>query len=131
MDDWYCYNPLNANHGTHKHWILFLETINPKDWMRPIAFSETSAMSGYIGDVLDTQTMMTRDRFFILRQHLKGVIDYDVTADDKHNDKLWKLRHPLDRVRSGYLHLSRRHVRWFPLLKNDDSGSTSEESQNP
>ena len=66
--------------------------------MRPIAFSETSAMSGYIGDVLETQTMMTRDRFFTLRQHLKCVIDYEVTDDDKHNDKLWKLRHPIPDV---------------------------------
>lgn len=39
---------------------------------------------------------MARDRYFLLRAHLKLVFDLDITDDARKQDKLWKLRPLLD-----------------------------------
>lgn len=45
--------------------------------------------------------IMTRDRFFKIRGSLKVVVDADVSADTKLNDKFWKVRPLIDSVLKG------------------------------
>lgn len=42
---------------------------------------------------------MKRDRFFKLWSHIKVVVDDDVPEHTKQEDKLWKVRPLLDRIR--------------------------------
>lgn len=46
---------------------------------------------------------MTRDRFFKLRQHLKVVIDNDISEDVKKTDRFWKVRPFMDHILNGCL----------------------------
>ena len=39
---------------------------------------------------------MSRNRFFLLRKNLKVVNDNDITLQQRHDDKLWKLSRPKD-----------------------------------
>lgn len=50
---------------------------------------------------------MTRDRFFKLRQHLKVVIDNDISEDVKKTDRFWKVRPFMDHILNGCLLQSR------------------------
>ena len=50
---------------------------------------------------------MSRNRFFLLRKNLKVVNDNDVTLQQRNDDKLWKLRPYLNRIREGCIKLSR------------------------
>lgn len=50
---------------------------------------------------------MARDRYFLLRAHLKLVFDLDITDDTRKQDKLWKLRPLLDRIITGCQNLAR------------------------
>ena len=50
---------------------------------------------------------MPRDRFFLLRNNLKCVIDFDVDDRVKQQDKLWKIRPYTERIRQGCLRIAR------------------------
>lgn len=50
---------------------------------------------------------ISRDRFFRIRYSLKSVIDTDISDETKKEDRLWKVRPVLDRVRKGCLQLLR------------------------
>jgi len=50
---------------------------------------------------------IARDRFSRIRNSLKCVIDSDISDETKKNDRLWKVRPVLDRVRKGCLQLVR------------------------
>ena len=49
--------------------------------------------------VTSIKNAMKRDRFFKLRSHVKVVVDDDVPEHTKQEDKLWKVRPLLDRIR--------------------------------
>lgn len=50
---------------------------------------------------------MTRDRFFVIRNHLKVVIDGDISEEYRQKDKLWKIRPIMKKVRDTCLTLPR------------------------
>ena len=50
---------------------------------------------------------MPRDRFFLLRNNLKCVIDFDVDVIVKQQDKLWKIRPYTEKIRQGCLWVAR------------------------
>lgn len=52
-------------------------------------------------------TAMTRDRYFLIRNNLKVVIDNNVTPQEKTLDRLYKIRPLIDRIRKGCLMLPR------------------------
>ena len=51
--------------------------------------------------------IMSRNRYFRLRNNLKIVDDNDVSDDVKKADRLWKVRPLLDQVRAGCLKMYR------------------------
>ena len=51
--------------------------------------------------------VMSRRRYFKIRSHLKVVYDADVSDDTRRQDKLWKVRPVLDRVRQACLQIPR------------------------
>lgn len=50
---------------------------------------------------------ITCDRFFKLGQHLKVVIDYDISEEMRKADRFWKTRPFLDHILKGCLHQAR------------------------
>ena len=50
---------------------------------------------------------MSRNRLFLLRKNLKVVNDNYITLQQRNDDKLWKLRPYLNRIREGCIKLSR------------------------
>ena len=53
--------------------------------------------------VMAIKQAMRRDRFFKLRTHIKVVVDINVPEDAKQQDKLWKVRPLLDKIRETCL----------------------------
>lgn len=53
---------------------------------------------------------MTRRRFFSIRSHLKVVIDDDISEDMRRNDRLWKIKPLVDKIRNTCLSLERRPI---------------------
>lgn len=53
---------------------------------------------------------MTRTRFFSIRSHLKVVVDNDVPEDKKKEDKLWKVRPLVDKIKNTCLSLERHPI---------------------
>ena len=51
--------------------------------------------------------VMTRDRFFLLRNHLKITDDNAITSEEKKTDRLWKVRPILNAVRNRCMELPR------------------------
>ena len=58
-------------------------------------------------NVLSIRKTMSRDRYFLLRKHLKVVDDNTISEEARNDDKLWRLRPYLERIRSGCLEIPR------------------------
>lgn len=52
-------------------------------------------------------SVMSRDRFFKIRNNLKVIVDADVPAEVKQNDRFYKIRPVIERIRNGCLSLPR------------------------
>ena len=57
--------------------------------------------------VISIRKTMSRDRYFLLRKHLKVVDDNTISEEERNDDKLWRLRPYLERIRSGCLEIPR------------------------
>ncbi|VEN56028.1 unnamed protein product, partial [Callosobruchus maculatus] len=60
--------------------------------------------------VYSIASVMTRDRYFMIRNHLKVVIDDDISESLRQTDKLWKVRPLLKKIRETCLALPRANT---------------------
>lgn len=60
--------------------------------------------------VYSIASVMTRDRFFTIRNHIKVVVDGDISENFRKSDKLWKVRPLLNKIRETCLSLPRENV---------------------
>ncbi|KAJ8953425.1 hypothetical protein NQ318_023543, partial [Aromia moschata] len=60
--------------------------------------------------VYSIASVMTRDRYFKIRNHLKIVVDNDISEHLRKSDKLWKVRPLLKKIRETCLSLPRENV---------------------